>query len=89
MVAVGVLALAVHLAWSPLLSWWETRGQVAERRSEVEALREEKEQLSAELASTLSVETLARDARAIGQVRPGEQLFIVRGIDAWRAAYED
>ena len=30
--------------------------------------------------------TLAREARRLGLVKPGEQLFIVKGIPAWRAA---
>jgi len=29
---------------------------------------------------------VAREARRIGYVKPGEQLFIVKGIAAWRAA---
>jgi hypothetical protein len=28
---------------------------------------------------------LLREARRLGFVKPGEQLFIVRGIAAWRA----
>ncbi len=83
-----VAALAVTLAWRPLGAWFEVRAQVAERRAEVEALREEDARLDRELEETLSIEALERDARAIGQVRPGEQLFIVTGIEAWRAAHE-
>jgi hypothetical protein len=30
------------------------------------------------------VATLAREARALGYVKPGEHLFIVKNIDAWR-----
>ena len=32
-------------------------------------------------------EQLVREARRLGLVKPGEQLFIVRGIDAWRTAH--
>ena len=31
-------------------------------------------------------EALAREARRLGYVKPGERLFIVKGIDAWRRA---
>ena len=30
---------------------------------------------------------LVREARRLGFVKPGEQLFIVRGIAAWRAGH--
>jgi hypothetical protein len=32
----------------------------------------------------MSLATLSREARALGYVRPGEHLFIVRGINDWR-----
>lgn len=89
LVALGVVVGAAYLAWHPAATWFATHGEVSARRAEVEALREEKARLDAELATTLSVEALARDARAIGQTRPGEQLFIVKGVDAWRAAHPD
>jgi hypothetical protein len=32
----------------------------------------------------MSLATLSHEARALGYVRPGEHLYIVRGIDQWR-----
>ncbi len=29
-----------------------------------------------------------REARRLGYVKPGERLFIVKGINAWRRAHE-
>src|SRR2546430_7832639 len=40
--------------------------------------------LERRLGSSTSLTTLGREARALGYVRPGEHLFIVRGIDQWR-----
>ena len=37
-----------------------------------------------QLGSSTSLSTLAREARALGYVRPGEHLFIVKGINDWR-----
>ena len=39
-----------------------------------------------ELARSTSTAELQREARRIGYVRPGEQLFIIQGITAWRRA---
>jgi hypothetical protein len=34
-----------------------------------------------------STKALEREARRIGLVRPGQRLFIVKGIKAWRRAH--
>ena len=33
-----------------------------------------------------SVDSIEREARRIGYVKPGERLFVVKGIPAWRKA---
>jgi hypothetical protein len=50
----------------------------------VHRLEREKARLERRLGSSTSVATVAREARALGYVRPGEHLFIVKNIDAWR-----
>lgn len=82
--ALVVLAAAAFLYARPIASYLETRDQLAARRAEVVRLRAEKAAVTARLQRSTSLEALARDARRIGQVRPGEQLFIVKGIDDWR-----
>ena len=57
------------------------------RRAEVEALREAKRQLDQRLAFSTSEEATRREARRIGYIRPGEQLYIVKGIPDWRRAH--
>jgi cell division protein FtsB len=79
-----MLALVAFLYARPLSSYLDTRRALETRTAEVVALRAEKARLDARLAQTTSVDALARNARLIGHVRPGEQLFIVKGIDAWR-----
>ena len=44
----------------------------------------QKQRLQRQLGSSTSLSTLAREARALGYVRPGEHLFIVKGINDWR-----
>ena len=84
---VGLVAIAVYLYYRPLASYVETKRELAESRAEVEALRVAKERLEQRLVFSTSVEATRREARRIGYVRPGEQLFIVKGIPAWRRAH--
>lgn len=84
LVIVGVMAF---LYYRPLASWVETRQQLSERRTEVVSLRAEKIRLERRLELSTSVVALGREARRIGYVRPGERLFIVKGISAWRKAH--
>lgn len=83
-VAVGVLVLAALLYYRPLKAYVEARHELSQRSAAVEQLRAEKQQLERRLGASTSLGTLAREARALGYVRPGEHLFIVKGIDEWR-----
>jgi septum formation initiator len=83
-VAVGVLALVALLYYRPLKAYVDARGELAQRRTAVEQLQHQKAQLERRLGSSTSLGTLAREARALGYVRPGEHLFIVKGIPEWR-----
>ena len=67
----------------PIASYLETRDQLAERRAEVASLRAERARVTARLERVTSLDELARAARGIGYVRPGEHLFIVKGTAAW------
>jgi hypothetical protein len=84
---VGLVAVAVYLYYRPIASYVDTKRDLAQSRTEVEALRVAKEQLEQRLAFSASVEATRREARRLGYVRPGEQLFIVKGIPAWRHAH--
>jgi hypothetical protein len=81
---VGIAAISVYLYYRPLASYFETRNELAQSRSEVALLRAAKERLDQRLAFSTSDEATRREARRIGYVRPGEQLFIVKGIPDWR-----
>ena len=73
----------------PIASYRETRQQLDERRAEVASLRAERARVTARLERATSLEELARAARAIGYVRPGEHLFIVKGTAAWSRRHAD
>jgi cell division protein FtsB len=83
----GALVLVVsYFYYQPLASYVETRNELATARAEVETLRIAKAALEDRLQSSTSLEATKREARRIGYVLPGEQLFVVKGIPAWRRA---
>ena len=77
----------MYLYYRPLVSYFETRADLAAARAQVETLRESKNRLEQRLAFSTSEEATRREARRIGYVRAGEQLFIIKGIPAWRRAH--
>jgi cell division protein FtsB len=79
-----VLTVMAFLYYRPLASYLETRSDLTTRQNQVTALRAENERLERRLARTRSDASLAREARRIGYVRPGERLFIIKGIGAWQ-----
>jgi hypothetical protein len=86
LLVLGALVLVAFLYYRPLTSYLETRSDVNRRHAEVVALRVERARLEQRLAKSTSVSSLRREARRIGYVRPGERLFIVKGIPEWRRA---
>jgi hypothetical protein len=82
--AVGALLLVALLYYRPLKAYVDARGEQSRRQAVVHQLQADKARLERRLGSSTSLGTLAREARALGYVRPGEHLFIVRGIEQWR-----
>jgi cell division protein FtsB len=80
----GTAALVAFLYYHPIARYVETRSSVQQRAAEVRTLRGEKQRLEARLAESSTVTALAREARRLSLVRPGEKLFIVKGISDWR-----
>ena len=75
----AVLTVMAFLYYRPISSYLH---------AQVASLRAEKARLERRLARTMSDAALAREARRIGYVKPGERLFIVKGIGAWRHAHD-
>lgn len=67
----------------PLRSYLGTKHDLAQRSANVQALKAERRELQRRLAEANTPEALQREARRLGLVRPGEQLFIVKGVSAW------
>jgi cell division protein FtsB len=81
--AVGAILLVALLYARPLRSYLSTKQQLTQRAADVRALKAEKRDLEHQLADASTPEALQREARRLGLVRPGERLFIVKGISKW------
>ena len=82
-VLVAAVALVAFLYYRPLRAYVDTRHSLAGRRADVRGLEAEKRRLEHELAISTSPAALELEARQLGLVKPGERLFIVKGIAAW------
>jgi cell division protein FtsB len=84
LIALGGLALIGLLYWKPLRTYEHTHRVLQRRQAEVAQLRQQQQVLQHRLDTVGTGADLIREARRLGLVKPGEQLFIVRGIAAWR-----
>lgn len=82
--AVATLAVVALLYYRPLRSYVETRGSVQERKAEVRELRAKRDELARRLEEADTPEALARRARKLGLVKPGEELYIIKGVEELR-----
>jgi cell division protein FtsB len=85
-VVFGVLIVA-YLYYHPLRAYFATRHERTALRNEVSQLNAQRGELKRRLAVATSTDAVAREARELGYVRPGEHLFIVKGIAAWEKAH--
>ena len=83
--AVATILVVGLLYYRPLKSYVETKSSLDERAAQVRELRAQRDDLARQVAESDTPEALARRARRLGLVKPGERLFIVKGIDEWRA----
>ena len=81
--AVAVALVVGYFYYHPIRTYFATKHELGATRAEVRQLRSEKDELTRRLAAASSTQALARAARELGYVRPGEHLFIVKGIEAW------
>jgi cell division protein FtsB len=86
--AVGALVLVGLLYYRPVRTYLERREAVQARKAEVRKLEARRAELQQWLRYVSSDDAIAREARRLGYVKPGERLFIVKGISAWRALHQ-
>jgi cell division protein FtsB len=81
--AVVAACVVAALYYKPARTYLHTRDTVAARAAEVQKLRKHHQQLQRLVAASTSDAELAREARRLGLVKPGERLFIIKGINRW------
>ena len=82
-VGLGAIVLVGLLYARPLQSYFAAKHDLARRTADVRVLRAEKRELQHRLAESSTGEALTEQARRLGLVRPGEKLYIVKGLSAW------
>jgi cell division protein FtsB len=85
--AVLLIVMIGYAYYHPLRSWFETRSELQSRRTEVGQLAALKRDLQQRVRASQSLHSVAKQARQLGYIRPGEHLFIVKGIQAWEKAH--
>ena len=83
-VLVAAVALVAFFYYRPLRAYLDTRHALHDRRAEVRGLQAQKRRLERRLAVSASPAALEQEARRLGLVKPGERLFIVKGIAGWQ-----
>jgi cell division protein FtsB len=82
--AIGGLVLLGLFYWKPAHSYLHTKHELQVRHAEVRSLVAEQRRLKRRIAAVGTGDDLVREARRLDLVKPGEQLYIVKGIGAWR-----
>jgi cell division protein FtsB len=88
----GIVAAACLVAvayYKPARTYLHARHTVSAQTAEVRKLRTQHQQLQRLVAASTSDAELAREARRLGLVKPGERLFIVKGINRWLKQHAD
>jgi cell division protein FtsB len=80
----GALLLVALLYYRPLHDYLDARSQRAVKLAAVRQLQHEHASLERRLRRASSLVVLAREARTLGYIRPGEHLFIVKDIPEWK-----
>ena len=81
------VVLAITLGYvQPLRAYLDARRQVEARRADVAVLERERQTLEQRLEFTGTDAFVEREARRLGLVRPGERLFIVKGVERLQKA---
>jgi cell division protein FtsB len=84
MLAIGGLALVAFLYWKPAHAYLHAKRELESSQADVRSLKAERTRLQRRIAQAGTGDQFVREARALGLVKPGERLFIVKGIAAWR-----
>lgn len=79
---------AIAIAYvQPIRAYIDARADVVERRAEKRALLRRQAVLEHRVELAGGEAFAEREARQLGLVRPGERLFVVKGVERWKRAH--
>jgi cell division protein FtsB len=81
--ALVLLLIAVSYI-HPLGTYRHAQAEVAKREAAIARLQQGNDKLASRLALAGKSQFVEREARRLGLVRPGERLFIVKGVETWK-----
>lgn len=84
LVLLALLVLITLLYAGPLRSYYDKRELVRHEQAQVALLRSQHDQLKQRLKRAATAKAVERAARCLFYVKPGERLYIVKGIDSRR-----
>jgi cell division protein FtsB len=87
LLGVAGLCLVGYLYYRPVKAYISTSRTLSARQAEVRELTRQKAALERRLTVSGTGDALLEEARRLGYVRPGERLFIVRGVEGWVKAH--
>ena len=88
LLAIGGLVLVAFLYWKPAHAYLRAKRNLEASRADVRALKAERTRLQKRIAQAGTGNEFVAEARRLGLVKPGERLFIVKGIAAWRKQHQ-
>jgi hypothetical protein len=89
LIALITIAAIAVLYRNPVSRYLRTSRAVVAISRDVKRLQLRNAKLSRAIEQAGTGHTLLAEARKLGLIRPGEQLFIVQGIEAWRRTHHD
>jgi cell division protein FtsB len=84
LVVLGLVVLIALLYAGPLRSYYDKRELVRSEHARVAVLRSQHDALQRQLKRAATTEAVERAARCLFYVKPGERLYIVKGIHGGR-----
>jgi hypothetical protein len=79
----GVVCTVAVAYVQPIRAYIDARDEVTKRQAEKSVVVRRQAVLRDLLAETGTQAFVEREARRLGLVRPGERLFVVRGVEGW------
>jgi len=86
LVVMGLVVLIALLYAGPLRSYYDKRELVRSEHARIALLRSQHNELTQKLKRAATTEAVERAARCLFYVKPGERLYIVKGVKGGRCS---